>query len=471
MELTNLLKSIAHVSDNSNDLTSFTVANPLIPETKPTHVVSPKDFQELQKLIKAANENKLALVPVSSTGPHYRGGIACAEDYIAVDLSSWKKIPSIQRRNRVCMVEPGVTYGELLPALAEQGMTIPTPLAPRAGKSVLAAMMDREPTLWPRMQWDIQDPVGATEIIFGTGDQFRTGSAAASGTLDEQRKGGVSHKGPLGPSATDFQKIVQGSQGSMGIVTWISLRCEIKPTVEKTYVLGGTLEALTPYVYDVQRVLWGEHSFLLNKKAAEMLMGKGKNLPEFVCLQNIAGFDIYPKERLKYQEEDIKKIAARYKLSLEKTLGSISADDLLKTAINPCGEKDWRHSLKGNCLSIIMMTTLDRVPEFIKVFNDCADKHKVNKDEIGIYVQPIVQNHSVHVEFMIPYDTAQIDTMRSLEEEAIKALNNAHAFFSRPYGTAAKIVFQNNPKNTDLLKMVKGMFDPKRILNPGKFGL
>ncbi len=471
MELTGFLKNITSVSIDPSELALFAVSNPLVDQTKPTHVVKPKDFDELQKLVKLANEKKFALVPVSSTGAHFRGGIACMQDHIAVDLSSWKKIPWVQRRNRVCIIEPGVTYGELLPVLAAEGLTIPTPLAPRSGKSVLAAMMDREPTLWPRVQWDSQDPVGSTELIFGTGDQFRTGSAGATGTIEEQRKGGVCHKGPLGPSATDYQRLVQGSQGSIGIATWISLRCEIKPTIEKTYLLGGSLEALTPYVYDVQRALWGEHSFILNRTAAKMLTGAERGLPEFICLQNIAGFDIYPKERLKYQEDDIKKIASRDKLALETSVGDLAASDLLRAATTPCGEKDWRHAPKGNCLSMIIMTTLDRAAGFIKVFTDCAANHKVGKDEIGIYIQPVVQNHSVHIEFMVPYDESQTETMRRLEEEAARALNNAHAFFSRPYGTAEKIVFHNNPKNTALLKMVKGIFDPNRVLNPGKFEL
>jgi FAD/FMN-containing dehydrogenase len=470
MELNSILTTILPKTAVSSDVASFTVANPLVDKSKPACVAWPKDFSELQNLIKLANEKKFALVPVSSTGAHFRGGIVCKEDHVVVDLSPWKEIMWVNRRNLVCLVQPGVTYGELLPALEAQGMTIPTPLAPRSGKSVLAAMMDREPTIWPRTQWEIQDPVASTEFIFGTGDQFRTGSAGAKGTLEQQRSSGGAQKGPLGPSGTDFQKVVQGSQGSMGIVTWISLRCENKPTVEKTYLLGADLDKLISYVYDVQRPFLGEHSFILNRTAARMLMNKDA-ASEYICLQNIAGFDRMPKERLKFQEEDIKGFASRHGLSLEKSNAAVAAVDLLNTARNAAGEKDWRKAQKGECLSIIIMTTLDRTPEFIRVFAECAGKNKFDEKAIGIYIQPIVQNHSCHVEFMVPYDPAEIGKIRKLENEAVRALNSAHAFFSRPYGTAEKIVFSNNPDNTALLKTVKGIFDPNRVLNPGKFGL
>jgi hypothetical protein len=119
------------------------------------------------------------------------------------------------------------------------------------------------------------------------------------------------------------------------------------------------------------------------------------------------------------------------------------------------------------------MTMLDRTPGFIDTFSRCA-ANRIDKTDIGVYIQPLVQNHMVHVEFMVPYNpdnTSEVEVMRSLEAEASRALNEAHAFFNRPYGTAEKIVFENNPTNTRLLKTVKGIFDPNRVLNPGRFGL
>ena len=70
------------------------------------------------------------------------------EEHTMIDFSRWKEIPWVNRRNRVVMIEPGVTYGELLAALEPEGMTIPMPLAPRNGKSVIASLMDREPHIW-----------------------------------------------------------------------------------------------------------------------------------------------------------------------------------------------------------------------------------------------------------------------------------------------------------------------------------
>lgn len=487
MGATDLKKKLAGVAISSKpeELALFKVSNPIIAKGKaPTHVVRPVDVTELQDLIRAANEQKTGLVPVSSNGPHFRGGLLCAQEHMVVDLSFWKKIPFVNRRNRVCIIEPGVTYSELISALKSEGMTVSMPLAPRDGKSVLAAVMDRDPSTWPNRQWDIQDPVASTEFIFGTGDLFRTGAGGSPGTLEAQRKSGGAQKGPLGPSQTDFQRVVQGAQGSMGIVTWISLRTEIKPTLQKPMIAGSNdLNRIIDYVYEVQRPLLGEHSFILDRTAAAMLMTYDrtgsyekvkKSLPAYVCLQNIAGFDRLAKKRLDYQLKDIEEIAEKHRLALESSLGLVSADDLCLKATSPCGPKDWRQAQKGHCVSIIMLATLDQGPELIRVIGETAKKHQIDKEQIGIYLQPVVQNHACHFEFIIPFDpqkAEEVERMRRLESDAAQDLNKAGAYFSRPYGTAEKIVFKNNPGNTELLKKAKDIFDPNHILNPGKFGI
>ena len=135
--------------------------------------------------------------------------------------------------------------------------------------------------------------------------------------------------------------------------------------MEKPFVLGaGSLAQLIPYVYEVQRPWLGEHSFILDRTAAAMLMssqGTGSfeairsALPPYLCLQNIAGFERMPGERVAYQEKDIRAIASRHGLSMNTSLGSISAEGLLRAATRPCGETDWRHRPQGGehrCLEL-----------------------------------------------------------------------------------------------------------------------
>jgi FAD/FMN-containing dehydrogenase len=487
-ELGERLRSVLRdgaVSSDPKDIAAFQTPNPIIePAVKPFHIVRPPKVDDLQELLRLANKSGLNLTVASSTGHHLKGGFAAAKENILVDLSPWKQIPWINRRNRVCLIQPGVTYGELLQALQPQGMTIPMPLSPRSGKSVIASVMDREPTTWPNRQWDISDPVASTELIFGNGDLFRTGAAGGPGTLEQQRAAGGAQKSPLGPSQTDFHRVVQGSQGTMGIVTWITVRAELRPSIEHPFLLGAnSLLELIPFIYDVQKQWLGEHSFVLNRTAAAMLMtaqnsagfeAARSSLPQYVCLQNIAGFQRMPRKRLEYQRKDIESIARKHKLSMTASQGAISAKALVETATRPCGEIDWRHRLKGHCLSVFFLTTLDRAPGLVDTFMDLAGSHGIEKESVGLYIQPIVQNHACHVELMCPFEPGaptDVERMRKLEKESVMKLAAGGAFFSRPYGSAGDVVFKQNPMNYEVLKKVKGIFDPSRVLNDGKWGL
>jgi FAD/FMN-containing dehydrogenase len=431
-----------------------------------------------------ANEVGLNLTLASSTGSHRRGGFAAAKDHMVVDLSSWKRVPWTNRRNRVCLIEPGVTYGELLDVLEAEGMTVPMPLAPRSGKSVLAAVMDREPSTWPNRQWDSGDPLASTEFIFGSGERFRTGAAGGPGTLEAQRAAGGAHKSSAGPSQTDFHRIVQGSQGTMGVVTWIALRAELRPRIERPFLLGAnSLSDLVPFVYEVQRPWLGEHSFILDRTATALLLSAGDGatfaelhhaLPAYLCLQNVAGFERLPEERVEYQTRDIEQIAERHGLDPTPALGPLSARKLLEIATTPGAEVDWRHCHSGHCLSIFFVTTLDRAPDLVGLFADLARVEGLGEECVGCYVQPVVQNHACHVELLAPFDperAAEVERMSSLESKAVAKLAAAGAFFSRPYGSAAPTLFQQNRTSYEVLRKVKEIFDPNRILNDGKWGL
>ncbi len=473
------------ITNNENDLMAFTVDNPLIENaTPPALIVRPKNEEELQQIVQAANQSQLNLTVSSSGGKHRSSALAAEKDHLHIDLSGWKAIPWINRRNRVCQIQPGVTYGELLEALRPHGMTVPLPLAPRSGKSVIAAVMDRQPAIWPNKQWDISDPVASTEFIFGNGELFRTGAAGGPGSLEEQRAAGGAQKCPLGPSQTDFHRVIQGSQGTMGIVTWITLRTELLPSIEEPFLLGAdSLDALTPFIYEVQRPWLGEHSLVLNNTAVDLLMSAAggqvpgatsAGLPEFICLQNIAGFERYPKQRLKYQKTDIRKIADKHGLEMSSTIGALSARELLDTARTPCGETDWRQIREGHCLSIFFLSTLDRAGLYINLIRELVKHHGLAPDSLGIYIQPVVQNHACHLEFFIPYNPGRaetLQTMKALEKEAVEKLTAQQAFFSRPYGHSQNLVFDQNPVNTDILKKTKDIFDPQRVLNAGKWNL
>jgi hypothetical protein len=99
-----------------------------------------------------------------------------------------------------------------------------------------------------------------------------------------------------------------------------------------------------------------------------------------------------------------------------------------------------------------------------------AAQHGYPMSDIGIYIQPIEHNRACHMEFTFfynPADSSGKAHIADLYRQAALALLNQGAFFTRPYGELASMVYERASGYTMALKRVKKVFDPKNIMNPG----
>ena len=243
---------------------------------KPGCIVKPKTMADIEAIVKLANETLTPLVPVSSGSPHFRGDtVPSIGGAVIVDLSGMKKIVKVDRTNRVAMFEPGVTFNELIPAVAKEGLRLNMPLLPRISKSVTGSLLEREPVVMPKYHWDIGDPLACVEVIFGTGDMFRTGAAAGPGTLEEQWAAGGAQKEAAGPSAFSLYRVIQGAQGTMGIVTWASVRCELVPGLEEPFLIGSSnLDKILEMIHWLIRLRLVNECFVLNNTNMAAIMAE-----------------------------------------------------------------------------------------------------------------------------------------------------------------------------------------------------
>jgi FAD/FMN-containing dehydrogenase len=471
----------ANVSSDKARLDEFSHDVSFVNPITPVNVVRASDAAEIKKLVKLANETRTPLVPVSSGAPHFRGdtvpGIGGA---VVVDLSGMKKIINVDRARRVAMVEPGVTFGELIPAAAKEGIRLNMPLLPKKSKTVVASLLEREPVLMPKYQWDISDPLACVEVIFGNGEEFRTGQAAGPGSIEEQWAVGGVQKAPYGPGVTSWHRLVQGAQGTMGIVTWASMRCELVPDLEEAFVVGSSnLNSLMDMAAWLIRLRMVNECFILNNTNLAAILAKRskdyqalKNtLPPWVLFYNVAGYEVLPEERVSSNIEDITGITQRLGLEARKAAGDISANEILKTVQQPSAEPYWKLRYKGSCEDIFFLTINDKVEGLINTMKSAAGKAEYPISDIGIYLQPIVQGTGMHCEFNLfynPEDASETRRVRNLSTSATRSLLDGGAFFSRPYGENTSLILNRDAATVEVLNTLKNIFDPNHVMNPGK---
>jgi FAD/FMN-containing dehydrogenase len=473
------LVGLGSYSDDPEVLRAYSTDFSLAPPGAPNYVVKPKTTEEVHQVIQFANEHSLPVVPVSSAA-HFYGATIPKQGGIVLDLSRMNRVLEIDELNRRVRLEAGVTWKQLTSELGKKGLRVMMPLLPHPSRSVVTDTLEREvPT---NTVYDYGEPLQSMEVVWPTGEVFRTGSASVTGYPDSPSKGG----NPSGPGL-DFYRLLQGAQGTMGVVTWANLKIEYLPKIDKIlFAPVRDLSYAVEFVYRILRIRVGQECLLLNNVNLATIIAEEwpreferlrASLPPWTLILVISGFQRRPEEKLQYEEQALGRILRSEfpEIHLAENLAGVPnlGRKLLPMLRNPWPEQVayWKQRYKGGCQSLFFITKPARASEFISKVEETAARHGYPISDIGAYLQPIEHNRACHLEFNFFYDPAsrsEVERVRGLYGDAAKILLNEGALFTRPYGEElTRLVYERTADYTMTLRRVKKVFDPNNIMNPG----
>ena len=441
-----------------------------IPASAPKAILYPTTAEQVEQIVKAANEQKVSLVVRSSQGNEtYHGSSVPTEgsECVAVNLSKMTKIMHVDAKNNMAIIEPGVTYAQLNEALKPYGCYVEHPLMPRNEKSVIASLLDRDPVMTPKHCWDIPDPLTCVEMVMGNGCVFRTGSAAGPGTLEEMLESGCAINQPQGPYCLDLARVISGSQGTLAIVTWASVKIRpIGSVDELVYIQTDDIDSLTACEEQIIRRRLGENTFIVNAKALEQLTGKAADTAKWILITDVRGNRYFPMRYVENQIADMEDIAKGFGLTITKEIAGLSNETIASVINDTSKTGDYWHDRSGKeHLDLFFLSTLDRVSIYSKLAETAVEKHGLKKEDLSIYVQPCMMGRNCHIEFLIPADK---DTIGKLEMCLGTVCLDNRAFYSRPYGAMTEKVYEKSASQTPFMAHIKHFLDENRIMNPGK---
>ena len=450
------------------------------PVLQPDLVVRPHTSDEVIDVVNLARDKGYPLVPVSSGPPHFRGdSVPSVDGAVIVDLSGMKRIEWINRRNRVAVIEPGVTFSELQAALDKQGLRTMFPLLPRSAKSVVGAYMEREPFTLPKYAWDLGDPIASSEIILGDGYRMRTGGGAGPApTLEGQRKVGGAQKLPLSPGAMDARRIIQGSQGSMGICTWLAIRCELLPEHEEIRFVGS--DELGPLIEAAYRLIYlrlPDEMYIINAMTMACLLAQSPEniaalrdrLPEWILVLSVGGYGTLARDQFDYKMGDLEEEAGKLGIELNASLGGVTNEDYRGQVVRRISSGEyWKMRYQGDCRELFFLTSLARAPEFIGKIKETARTHGCDPSNVGVYLQQVIQGTACHVGFDFFMEPDRIREFGHDFHALSLTAFEMGGYFSRPYGDWADIVYPPAKTFVKYARGLKRIFDPALIMNPEK---
>ena len=463
-----------HVSDDPETLEQYSKDYSFVQPRRPSCIAYPKSAEEVQRIVKYANECRIPVTPRSSGVSFYGAGIP-SEGGIVVDLTRMNKILEIDARNKRVKVEPGVTWAQVQDELEKQGLMVCNPLLPHPSKSVLTSAMEREPILICKTEYS--DTLLTAEVVLPDGEMFWTGSALGKGMT-----------GRISPDAMiPGARLWLGAQGTLGIMTWANIKAEYLPTMDKLFFIPfERVEDIAEPVYQIQRRMLGNECFVLNEFDLAAILADQwpgefetlrETLPPWTLVLCLSGLHRLPLEKIEYEEEALMEVTSRLHLQVLHTVAGIPGLEatILKILRKPWPRDGyWKFRYKGSCHDIFFHTTLNRVPEFTDAMVDVAAKYGYLTRDIGIYLQPLERARACFCQFSFHCDAEdanEVALARSLFLEASERVVGMGGFFTTPYGPWADMVYSRAAGYTRALKVVKNAYDPNNILNPGKLCL
>lgn len=453
---------------------------------RPLGIARPQREEQVVALVKWANQHDVALVVTSSAGgPRRREDTALQCPALVIDLSDMTRMIHADSRDAIAIIEPGITFTDFDKLLQPYGLRSFKPLLPRRNKSVLATYLEREPTIAPRDHWDTTDPLASMSITFGSGESFRTGGASVPGTLEENLRRGNRQMMAAGPISTDYTRVLLGSQGTLGIVSWASIYCERIPAREEPRFYGAEdYESAAEFARLLSLRQLGAHCFVLNRVQAAAALGydgvaferllradgRSTACPQWLLYVNLTAPDALPDACMAWQLEDLKMLAQSAGVQLLNNPEGFSAA-ALAVRLQELPAAPYKDEPRGAHREVFCLSQLDRVPALLAAAQPLIREASAGTDGgivAGLYVQPTVQGVSCHVDFTLYHPPKLAARAIELEHRLVECLAEAGGFLSRPYGTWSEVAYRRDANIVPYLRKVKDMFDPKHLLNPNR---
>lgn len=172
--------------------------------------VAPQSSEEVQQLVRIANQYKIPIYAIS-TGKNlgYGGSAPNYSGSVVLDLKRMNRIIEVNEKQAYCIVEPGVSYFDMYRYLQEKNIKLWIDVPDPGWGSMLGNAMDRGAGYTSVQFRNHFDAHCGMEVVLANGELMRTGMGAMPGNPSWQM-----YKSGFGPWVDGMF-----SQSNFGIVT------------------------------------------------------------------------------------------------------------------------------------------------------------------------------------------------------------------------------------------------------------
>jgi glycolate oxidase len=414
----------------------------------PKAVFRPINRDEVIRIVKYAKEHLVPITP-RGAGTSLSGCAVPSLESFVIDFGLMDKIMEVDTDNSLVTVEPGVIYGKLNSRLKRFGLFFP-PDPGSGGVCTIGGMISTNASGIRAVKYGTtKDYVKRLKVVLASGEVVTLGNLA-----------------PKSSSGYDLVGFFVGSEGTLGIITEITLRLIKIPTYyaaaslsfesmrEAGKAVGGIISAgLEPSVLEIL-----DESTLRVIKKFQKIDASGKA----VLLIEMDGFS----------EKDVKK---RLDSALNICISNHAGESSIAT------EEKERHRLwmarkaalpslaryKPTLILEDITVPLSGLPKMLEELKRISDKHGV---EIATFGH--AGDGNLHPTMLVDRrNPLEMEKAEDAMEDLFKASLALGGTLTGEHGiglSKKRFMGLEHKSSLELMKKLKRAFDPDNIMNPGK---
>jgi hypothetical protein len=188
-----------------------------------------------------------------------------------------------------------------------------------------------------------------------------------------------------------------------------------------------------------------------------------------ICL---TGGLLQPEKKIAYEADALQEVCISQNIELYNTLscGNGVSRIVLDELIRPWGILK-KFNYRGSIHDLNFKSPIRQIARMEAVVKELCERRGYDSTAIGGYVLALERGRAVHCEFDLHCnlkDEKETNMVKDLWLKASEDLTAAGAFFDRPYGAWANMLYKRCGTYTEKLREIKKELDPNNILNPGK---